>query len=98
MTFTNMVVLKNAGANGPLEVFVLGTDHKVYHRWQSSTGPGGWAPWANIGGSLKTLLGAQNSDGHLEVFGTGTDNALWHSWQDPQGPGGWHAWQSLGNP
>ena len=96
--FTDIVVLRNAGTPGALEVFVLGTDHKVYHRWQSPSGPGGWAPWASIGGSLKTLLGAQNTNGRLEVFGRGTNDQLWHSWQDPTGSGGWHAWESLGNP
>ena len=97
MNFTQSIVLKNAGA-GRLEVFVLGTDHKIYHRWQDPSAPSGWAPWANIGGSLNTLLGAQNSSGTLELFGQGTDNALWHAWQDSTAPSGWHAWASLGNP
>lgn len=98
MNFTQSIVLRNAGPNGPLEVFVLGTDHNVYHRWQDPNGPGGWAKWMNIGGPVVTLFGTQNADGSLEIFGQGTNHALWHTWQNPDAPGGWNAWESLGNP
>lgn len=94
MTFTNTIVLKNS--SGTLEVFVIGSDHQVYHRWQKPSEPDGWAPWNNLGGSMASLVGAQNADGRLELFGTGTNGALWHNWQKPTS--GWSGWASLGNP
>jgi hypothetical protein len=97
VAFVETIVLRNTGASG-LEVFVRGTDNAVYHRWQSKDAPGGWAPWANLGGAVSSLIGAQNADGRLEIFGRGTNGELWHTWQDPKAPGGWRPWASLGNP
>jgi len=40
-------------ADGRLEVFATGTDHALWHKWE--TAPiNGWAPtWTSRGGSLK---------------------------------------------
>jgi hypothetical protein len=37
--------------DGRIEVFLLGTDAKLYHRWQN-TPDGAWSNWAGMGGML----------------------------------------------
>jgi len=84
-----------ANADGHLEVFGNGTDHALYHNWQTSPG-GGWSGWSSLGGRLTTDAAvALNQDGRLEIFARGTDDALYHDWQTSPG-GGWSGWNSLG--
>jgi hypothetical protein len=40
-----------ANANGRLEVFAIGRDHVLYHRWQLAPN-GGWSGWASLGGLI----------------------------------------------
>ena len=84
-----------SNADGRLEVFGNGTDHAIWHNWQTVPN-GGWSGWASLGGLLTTdaALG-MNRDGRLEVFARGADDALWHIWQNSAG-GSWSNWSSLG--
>lgn len=89
------VATVTSNADGRLEVFGNGTDHAVWHRWQTAPN-NGWAAWSSLGGLLTTdpALGI-NKDGRLEVFSRGADDALWHNWQTSPG-GAWSGWNSLG--
>src|SRR5689334_17758289 len=76
-------------ASGRLDVFALGQDHALWHKWFD----GGWSGWESLGGYLTTAPAAVSwSNGRIDVFGRGSDNALYHKWFD----GGWSGWESLG--
>ena len=60
-------------ADGRKQVFVVGTNYKVYSRWQ--LGGGTWnADWYNMGGDVRSTvqIGHNNTD-HLRIEATGTD-------------------------
>ena len=86
------VVTRNA--DGRLEVFVIGSDHGLWHMWQTAPN-NGWSSWASLGGWIDELSVGQNADGRLEVFARGSDHALWHQWQTAPN-NGWSGWASLG--
>jgi surface antigen len=74
-------------ADGRLEVFYVGTDAAIWHRWQTSAG-GGWSPEARLGGHAVDVAAQANGDGRLEVFYVGGANTVWHRWQTSPG-GDW---------
>jgi hypothetical protein len=65
-----------------LDVFVLGTDRGLYHKWWNGTA---WGPsltgYENMGGVCTSApeVVAWGPD-RLDVFVTGTDSALYHKW------------------
>src|SRR6266704_2217579 len=69
-------------ADGRLEIFVLGSNHVLYHNWQTAPN-GGWSNvWYNEGGSwLGDPAVGQNADGRLQIFVVGADHALYTKWQ-----------------
>src|SRR6266542_4242417 len=97
MTESSLAVGENA--DGRLEVFAVGPDRALRHKWQLTPGSSGsWSGWYTLGGVIKAApVVATNADGRLEVFGVGSDNALWQRRQAQAGPssGGWYIWRSL---
>jgi hypothetical protein len=88
-------VVLGRNADGRLELFVLGGDRGIWHKWQTSPN-GSWGEWHNLGGTdLQQILAANNADGRLEVFALGGDKVAWHKWQTSPN-GGWGEWDSLG--
>lgn len=84
-----------SNADGRLEVFGNGTDHALWHNWQTAPN-GGWSGWASLGGLLTTDAAlCRHSDGRLEAFARGADDALYHLWQTAPN-NGWSGWNSLG--
>lgn len=80
---------------GRLEVFALGDDGRVHHRWQPQANHA-FADWADLGGALAgpPVVG-HNDDGRLEVFGIALDGSVHHRFQAQ--PGTWgDAWEDLG--
>jgi Pregnancy-associated plasma protein-A/Repeat of unknown function (DUF346) len=71
------------GANR-LDVFVLGTDRAMYHKWWDGAA---WGPsvtgYEYMGGTCESMpqVVAWGSN-RLDVFVTGTDSALYHKWWD----------------
>ena len=71
------------GANR-LDVFVIGTDNALYHKWCDGAA---WGPsvtdWEYMGGVCisppEVVAWGAN---RLDVFVIGTDNALYHKWYD----------------
>lgn len=73
-----------------LDVFVVGTDRALYHKWWDGTR---WSDWEDLGGQLNATPAAVSwGPRRIDVFGRGIDNALYHKWFD----GRWHDWQGLG--
>jgi hypothetical protein len=67
-----------------LDVFVLGTDSALYHKWYDGSG---WGPsvtdWEYMGGvcTEEPRVSSWGSD-RLDVFVIGTDSGLYHKWWD----------------
>ncbi len=77
--------------DGRADVFVVGTNSQLYHRF-SDNGP--WSGWEPLGGVLTSTPAALSfSSGTLEVLARGTDGALWRlRWTGAA----WSGWSSLG--
>jgi hypothetical protein len=104
--FSNPCVGSNA--DGRLEVFVLGADQNIWHKWQVSPNSG-WSDWQSL--PLNTSDGAviqlalkscwqvgRNSDGRLELFLTAPNNKgswnVYHTYQTTPN-GTWSLWSAL---
>ncbi|MGH9984399.1 MAG: discoidin domain-containing protein, partial [Nitrososphaeraceae archaeon] len=58
-------------SDGRLEVFVVGTNNALYHKWQSSPGSSAWSEWNSLDGFVtpgSSPAVAINGDGRLEAF------------------------------
>jgi len=79
--------------DGRIELFAIGEDGAVWHRWQTEPN-GPFAEWHSLGGNVSQPFAIRNQDGRIELFAIGatTDRALWHRWQtEPNGPfAEWH--------
>jgi hypothetical protein len=87
-----------------VDVFVIGIDGNVWHRWWSAST--GWTPWNSIGRPLGNnvqvigIAATVRASGALDVIVT--DNTLpffqttrvWHKWWSAST--GWSGWGSLG--
>ena len=96
-TFLDAAAAVRQAAVGPvgrLEAFARGSDHALWHKWQTVPN-GNWSGWLSEGGWIDLLDVGRNADGRLEVFARGSDGAVWHKWQvAPNGT--WSGWSSLG--
>jgi hypothetical protein len=82
-----------------LELFIVGTDNGLWHKWQTSPGSSTWSAYESLGGTVKTgadPVAISNSDGRLQVFVVGTNNALYYKTQTSSGSNTWSGWSSLG--
>lgn len=112
-TNSNPVVHTMTGSmfNGMLELFIRGTNNKIWHTWQT-TCDSVKNPWSQCTWGAYYAIGentpadqsqyilpavASNIHGGVEVFVTGNDGALWHIWQTKMW-GSWSNWESLGKP
>ncbi|WP_407542905.1 hypothetical protein Q0M94_24830 (plasmid) [Deinococcus radiomollis] len=74
-----------------LDIFALGSDHALWHRWWNGSG---WGGWESLGGLLTSPPSVVSwGPGRLDIFALGTDTALWHLWWDGSS---WGSWESLG--
>ena len=93
------VVAQNA--DGRLEVFIVGSDRRLYHKWQTAANSSTWSDgWASLGGQWshrRRPAVAQNADGRLEVFLVGLDKQLHHRSQTAANSSQWsEIWTVLG--
>ena len=80
-----------AWAPNRLDVFVVGTDSALWHRWWDGAH---WGGWESLGGVLESPPEVVSwGTNRLDVFALGTDHALWHRWWDGSH---WGGWESLG--
>lgn len=76
-------------ADGRLEIFYVGTNNDLYHRWQTSTSGLVWSAETRFANnSARQVAVGQNKDGRLEIFYVGNNNDLYHNWQTAPN-GGW---------
>jgi hypothetical protein len=91
------VVARNA--DGRLEVFMIGSDRRLWHIWQTAPG-NGWSGWDSLSvpeegahGIVGTPAVGSNADGRLEVFISTGVGAWWHRWQLAPNSG-WSGWDN----
>lgn len=86
-------------SDGRLQVFVVGTDNRLYYRTQTTPGSNTWSGYQSLDGGVDpntSPVVERNLDGRLQVFVVGTNNALWYRTQSSAGSNTWSGWQSLG--
>jgi acetyl-CoA acetyltransferase len=61
-----------------LDLFVTGTDRRIYSTWWDANG--GWADWFNVSGGMAALgspiTAVARNPNHLDLFVTGTDGRI----------------------
>lgn len=77
-----------------LDVFVVGTDGRVYTAaWSPSRGWQGWWPIGNVvfpqGGMINAVVRSQD---HLDIFATDTSGRVLTAAWEPAFTDGWHGW------
>jgi hypothetical protein len=80
-------------ASGRLDVFGIGADQALYHKWFDNT----WSEWESLGGTCTSEPAAVSWDnGRIDCFtcfAAGTRRAIQHKYWDN---GRWSDWESLG--
>jgi hypothetical protein len=75
-----------------LDLFVTGTDGRIYSTWWDANG--GWANWFNVSGGAAApgsrVEVVSRNPNHLDLFVTGTDGRIYSTWWDANG--GWANW------
>ena len=75
-----------------LDLFVTGTDGRIYSTWWDANG--GWANWFNVSGGRAALgspiTAVARNPNHIDLFVTGTDGRIYSTWWDANG--GWANW------
>ena len=78
-------------ASNRIDVFAVGEDDALWHRWWDGSA---WGGWESLGGVLVSDPAAVSwGPNRIDVFAVGVDDALWHRWWDGSG---WREWESLG--
>jgi hypothetical protein len=83
--------------DGRLEVFVIGTDHAVWHNWQSAAGRGPWSGWSSLGGyaiSGPSVFSRFNGSDRVGLHVTGGDGGTWNIHQNAPNRC-WSAWNEV---
>jgi hypothetical protein len=79
-----------------LDLFVVGTDNRVYSTWWDDRS--GWAGWFNVSGGVGQAGGhvaaISRVTEHIDLFVIGTDSLVYSTWWD--GASGWAGWFQLG--
>ena len=78
-----VAIAPNPNNQDLLEIFYIGTNHKLYHIRQLSTVMTDWTDGKDIldNDLVSQLSVGTNADGRLEVFYVGPDQELRHMWQ-----------------
>ena len=80
------------------EQFAVGSDCRIYHRWQMGAG-GPFSRWSSMRGCASTphyLAVGMNGDGELVAFVISPDHAVRYKSQTRPALGQWTSWTSLG--
>ncbi len=85
------------------ELYVLGIDGTVYHKFSTPQVGTGWSNWDSLGQPAGVTVTGDvqvgvNSACNQELFVSGTDGTTYHSYSTPGQGSGWSAWSSLGQP
>lgn len=97
--FSQLVAATNQ--DNRLEVFGIGTDQRLWHRYVRPglnltdwSGQNIWSNWESLGPAdqgLRHIAVGKNPDGRLEIFAAGLDGKAWHIWQVAPNRG-WSDW------
>ena len=85
-------------SNSAEEQFAIGSDCRVYHRWQPEGG-GQFSKWSSLGGCASAHQGlavGMNGDGELVAFVIAPDHTVWYKSQSKPSLGPWTDWTSIG--
>jgi hypothetical protein len=83
-------------ADGRLEVFGLGTDGVLYHRWQQGFA-NAWGGWQSLGGlALQQVVVDNEADGRLAAFVLGGDGLVYVTEQGGPNAGWGGFWANVG--
>ena len=82
--------------SGHLDLFVIGTDNRIYSTWWHEGSS--WAGWFNVSGGDRQAGRPGRGDlsaftEHIDVFTVGTDGVVYSTWWD--GATGWAGWFQL---
>jgi hypothetical protein len=82
--------------SGRLDVFIRGTDDRLYHRFWDASAGSTWSSWEDLGGTLKSdPVVVSWGPGRIDVFARAKDDHLWHkAWNGSV----WEGWEWLGGP
>lgn len=77
-------------AAGRLDLFWVGTDHQLWHRWYG----GSWSGDEALGGYLTSSASAVSwGPGRIDILARGSDNGAWHmDWNGSS----WDGWSPVG--
>lgn len=89
----SFVVSQNS--DGRLEIFGIGENNDLIHKWELSANSNQWSAWASLGGQIDQLEVVRNSVDGLQVFARWKDHSVRYVRQGTPG-GTWSAWNSLG--
>ena len=83
--------------NGQLEVFRVGPEGDLWHRWRKASN-GAWSSWSSLGGSLLSGIAVvTNGEGQMEVFAVDrSSHALECIHQLTTNSLSWSSWTNLG--
>ncbi len=99
---TQLAHVVGRNADGRQEIFALGDNGVLFHKWQVVPN-GGWSDWKSMGAPAAGLIfsgqftAGRNQDGRQELFAVASDGALWQIWQTTPN-GGWSDWKQTGKP
>jgi hypothetical protein len=84
-------------APGRLDIFALGLDNQMFHKFFDKT----WGPsvvdWEAIGGVFNSAPAAVSwAPGRLDIFGLGTDNQMYHKFFDREWGPSLTDWEAIG--
>jgi hypothetical protein len=79
-----------------LDLFVIGTDNRIYSTWWHEGG--NWAGWFNVSGGIGKpggqVAAISRVTEHIDLFTVGSDGLVYSTWWD--GATGWAGWFGLG--
>jgi len=83
-----------------LDLFVIGTDDRVYTAAWEADFADGWHGWwrllDGVAAAGAHVTAVSRSADHLDVFVIGTDNSIYTAAWEPDFADGWHGWWRLG--
>jgi hypothetical protein len=94
----SLVAVTAYNSDSAEEQFAVGSDCRVYHRWQTEAG-GQFSRWSSMGGCASGHHGlavGMNGDGELVAFVISPDHTVWYKSQSKPGLGPWTGWTSIG--
>ncbi len=75
-----------AWVSNRLDIFALGSDHALWHKWWDGANWGGWESLGGVYVSAPSVVSW--SPNRLDIFALGQDHGLWHKWWDGANWGG----------